>query len=150
MLEPEVDVDVGAGREDPGLMRLFGAGSTRAAVSEHDVDAFGAADVDVVGDERFEERTGATWVVEHQGAGHFDLAHRQFPPVVGGTVIGGERGRDHVDPAVEERLHVGRSEPVADRLQGVRIVAGGEPVGQSGVADPGPVGLAFGPFMSLR
>ena len=44
-------------------------------------DLFGAADADVVGDERLEERAGAARVVEDEGAGHLDLAHRQLPPV---------------------------------------------------------------------
>ena len=133
-----------------GLVRMLGAGPAAAAVPEHDVDPFGTADVDVVGDERFEERAGPAGIIEHEGLGHLDLAHRQLPPVPGGTISGGERGRDHVDPAVEEPLHVGRSEPVTDRLQRVGVVAGGEPVGQRPVADAGAVGLAFGPLVAVE
>ena len=93
---------------------------------------------------------GPAGVVEHERPGHLDLAHRQFPPVAGGPVSGGERGRDHADPAVEERLDVAGPEPVADRLQRGGVVAGGEPVGQRPVADPGPVGLAFGPLVAVE
>ena len=37
--------------------------------------------------QRFEEAAGAAGVVEHQRAGHLDLAHRQLPPVAGGAII---------------------------------------------------------------
>ena len=53
----------------------------RTCAAEDGVDSFGAADADVVGDERFEEPPGPAGVVQHEGAGHLDLAHRQFPPV---------------------------------------------------------------------
>ena len=77
VLVAEVEVDLDTGVEDSGLVRVLGAGSTNAGlVAEHDVDAFGSSDVDVVGYERFEEPAGAARVIEHQGAGHFDLAHR--------------------------------------------------------------------------
>jgi hypothetical protein len=39
----------------------------------------GAADADVVGDERLEEAARPARVVEDHRGGHFDLAHRQLP-----------------------------------------------------------------------
>ena len=53
------------------------------------------------------------------------------------------------DPAVEEGLHVGGAEPVADRLQPIRVGTGGEPVGQLGEGDARPAGLALGPLVAV-
>ncbi len=88
--------------------------------------------------------------VEHEGVGHLDLAHGQLPPVAGGAIRGRERGRDHRGPPVEECLHVGGPEPVTDRLQRRRVLTGGEPVGQRGVADTGVVALLFGPLVPVE
>ena len=142
-------MDVGAGSEHPGLVRLGGSRSARSAVTEHGIDPLGAADVDVVGDECLEEPAGPAGVVEHQGLGHLDLAHRELPPVAAGPFVVGERGGDDVDPAVEERLHVAGPEPVTDLLQPVGAVAGSEPVAQRPVVDAGLVGLALGPLVAV-
>ncbi len=47
-------------------------------------------------------------------------------------------------------MHVARAEPVSDGLQALGVVAGGEPVGQCGVADPGVVGLTLRPLMPVE
>jgi len=109
----------------------------------------GRGDVEVVGDEGFEEPAGMTGLAEHDGSGDLDLAHRQFPPVTGGVVVLGQRQRQDRDPVLEEGLDGGWAEPVTDALQPDRIVGGGEPVEQLGEPDPGPGGLAFGPLMTV-
>ena len=81
VLVAEVDLDLGAGREDPGLVGVVGRSAQLAG--EHERDLFGAADPDVVGHERLEEAAGAARVVEHERAGDLDLAHRELPPVPG-------------------------------------------------------------------
>ena len=68
VLVAEVDVDLGAGGEDPGArtVPLVLRRTWRPKMSR---DLVGAADADVVGDERFEEAAGPAGVVEHQRAG---------------------------------------------------------------------------------
>ena len=83
------------------------------------------------------ERVPMDVVVEDEGAGGFDLPHRQLPPVPGIPVSAGEREREPGHPASEPHLYGAGAEAVADLLQPRRIVAGGEPVGQLGEADPG-------------
>jgi hypothetical protein len=47
---------------------------------EDDLDTFGAAEVEVIGHEGFEEGPGVAGSVEHDGAGGLDLPHGQVPP----------------------------------------------------------------------
>jgi hypothetical protein len=68
--------------------------------------------------------------VEHDRAADLDLAHGQLPPVAPRTVGAGQRSGDPGHPAVEEALDLGWTEPVADRLEPLGLIAGGEPVGQ--------------------
>ena len=147
-LVAEVDADVAAGGEDPCCERAL-VGLAQLAGEDHR-DLFGAADGDVVGDQRFEEAAGAAWVVEDQRAADLDLARGELPPVAGRAIGGGQRGRDARDPAIEERLDVTGGEAVADRLQPLRLGAGRKPVRQRGVAKTGVVGLALGPLVPVE
>lgn len=52
-------------------------------------------------------------------------------------------------PLAQQRVDLGGPETVADRLQPVHIVDGGEPVVQRGEPDPGLGGLAFGPLVAV-
>ena len=84
---------LGARGEDPGPEGLLGGrGTWRCEDHGH---LLGAADADVVGDERLEEAPGPARVVEDQGARHLDLAHGELPEVAGRPVGLGERGGDH-------------------------------------------------------
>ncbi len=56
-------------------------------------DRQAGSDPDVAGDQRLEETAGPAGVVEDQGPRHLHLPHRQLPPVAGGPVRRGERGR---------------------------------------------------------
>ena len=126
-----------------------GLASAALAAFEDQLDQFRAADVEVVGYQGLEERAGPAGCVEHQGARHLDLAHRQLPPIAGGAVVLGQRQRQHRPPAFGEHPDRARAEPVADRLQRGRISAGGEPVGQLGEPDAGLDGLPFGPLVAV-
>jgi hypothetical protein len=86
-------------------------------------------------------------LVQHDGAGHLDLPHGRLPPVPGQLVLTAERHRQAVQPPLGEHLDGAGLQPVADRLQPVRIVAGGEPVGQGGEGDPGLECLPLGPLV---
>ena len=87
--------------------------------------------------------------VEDQGAGGLHLPHRQLPPVPGVPVGVSQRERDPGHPPLEPHLHGAGTEPVADGLQPGRVVAGGEPVGQRGEADPGGGRLPLGPLVPV-
>jgi hypothetical protein len=103
----------------------------------------------VVGDQRLEEPAGPLRRVEDDGAGDLDLAHRQLPPVPRPLIERAERQRQPVQPPLGEGLDHRGAEPVADVLQGGRVIARGEPVGQLAVADPGLNALALGPLVAV-
>jgi len=74
-----------------------------------------------------------------------EISH-QYP----GLLIGAAEGqREAVQPPLGEHLDGARLQPVADLLQGGRVFAGGEPVGQLGEGDPGLGGLPLGPLMPV-
>ena len=84
VLVGEIDLDVAAGAEHTRAKWLSGRLSHLAG--EHDRDPLGAADVDVLGDERFKEGACAAGVVEDERARDLDLTHRQLPPVARGAI----------------------------------------------------------------
>ena len=135
-------------RSMAGLEHPAGFGAAGTAL-EDDLGAFGAADVEVVGDQGLEERPGVTGGGEHQGAGDLDLAHGQLPPEPGRLVSSGERDRQPRHPPGEEHADGAGLQPVADGLQAVRVAGGGEAVGQLGESDPGLDRLALGPFVPV-
>jgi hypothetical protein len=87
---------------------------------------------------------------EHDGAGHLDLAHGDLPPVTGPLVATVEGQRQPVQPPLGEYLDGAWLQRIADLLQGGRVVAGGEAVGQLGEPDPRPLRLPLGPLMAVE
>ena len=148
MLVGDVELDLAAGREDAGAEGL--AGRLPHLAAEDDRHLLGAADADVVGDERLEEAPCPPRVVEDERARDLDLAHRQLPPVAAGAVGLAERGRDHRQPAVEEGLHVAGAEPIAERLQPPRLRAAREPVAERGEGNAGALGLPLRPLVAVE
>ena len=144
-----VDVDLGAVGDDLGLVFATCLGAAALAAFEDQLDQLRAADVEVVGHQGLEEPAGPPRCVEHQGARHLHLSHRQLPPIAGGAVVLGQRQRQDRPPALGEHLDRARAEPVADRLQRGRISAGSEPVGQLGEPDPGLGRLPLGPLVTV-
>jgi hypothetical protein len=65
-------------------------GVTADPAAEDDLHVVRAADVKIAGDQGLKETAGLTRCVEHDGAGHLDLAHRDLPPVPRIMVPGGE------------------------------------------------------------
>src|SRR5918997_4744751 len=53
-------------------------------------------------------------------------------------------------PAGEEALHIGRPQPVADRLEPLRIVAGQEAVVEAGEGEADLPGLLLGPLVAVQ
>ena len=127
-----------------------GAGGVAADLAaEDDLHVAGAADVEVVSDQRLEEPTGVAGSVEHQGAGYLDLPHRALPPVAGIAVALAQGQRQQRQPPLGEHVEVARSQPVTDGLQRGGVIAGREPVGQLGKADPGAGSLALDPLVPV-
>ena len=117
--------------------------------SEDDLHVVRPADVEVVGDQRLEEAAGMARGIEHDGAGDLHLPHRGLPPVAGIMVLQADRQWQPVQPPLDEHVDGPGAEPVTDRLQRGGVLAGGEPVGQRGETDPGPLGLPLGPLMPV-
>jgi hypothetical protein len=87
----DVDGDIDAAGDDPGGED---AGRRRQdPPAEDQLELFGAAQIKVVGDQRFEERPSVARSIEHQRLRHFDLPHRQLPPIAVGPVLRGQRQR---------------------------------------------------------
>jgi hypothetical protein len=83
------DLRVHARGDDLGAERARGLGVDAPVEGQRDLR--GAADVEVVADDAFEERPPGCGPVEHPGVGDLELADRQFVDVAGAQVGGGER-----------------------------------------------------------
>jgi hypothetical protein len=136
------DRAVDRGAERPGRVAAD-------AAAEDDLDVLRAAQVQVVSDQRLEERPGPARGVEDDGAGDLDLPHRALPPVPGIAVLACEGHGDPVQPPLGEHLDGARLEPVADLLQPGGVVAGREAVGQLSEADAGLECLPLGPLVAV-
>src|SRR6266536_373623 len=87
VLVEDVDGDAVGVPVDGGLEGAGGLSSARVAF-EDELDAFGAAQVEVVGHQRLEAGPGVAGSVQHDGAGGLHLAHGQVPPEPGVAVSG--------------------------------------------------------------
>jgi hypothetical protein len=117
---------------------------------EDQADLVGPAGVEVVADDVFEEHPPRDRPVQYLGQGELNLPDRDVVAVAGGPVGGGERVRQDRQPLAQQPIDLLGPEPVADRLYRGGVGAGGEPVVQCGVPDPGLGGLAFGPLVPVE
>ena len=147
MLVEDVDGDLHPAGDHPGGKAAVGVGADAPVEDERDL--VGTAGPQIVGHQRLEERPRPAGGVQDQGAGDLDLAHGQLPPVARGPVRLAERQRQPGQPPLKQRLDGGGAKPIAELLQPIRVVAGGEPVGQFGEADPQPPGLLLGPLVAV-
>ena len=111
------DRPVDGGAEDAG-------GVAADAAVEDDLDVGGAADVEVVGDQGLEERPGPAGAsntrVRETSTWRMEISH-QYPARWSARAEG---QREPVQPPLGEHLDGARLQPVADRLQRGRILAG--------------------------
>ena len=128
--------------------RVSGSAPHEAPV-EDQADLVGAADVEVVADDLLEEDPPRHRRIEHLGQREFGLQDRGLVAVAGGLILGGERVRQIAQPLAQQRVDVLGSQTVADPLQPVHVVDGGEPIVERFEADTGLGGLAFGPFVAV-
>ncbi len=110
-----------------------------------DLHVVRATEVEIVGDQRFEEPAGVAGCIEDDGAGELDLPHGGLPPVAGVAVGVGERLRQQRQPALHENVDHTRPQTVTDLLQGWRVGGGGKTVGQLGETDAGVGGPGVWP-----
>ena len=109
----------------------------------------GLAQIEVVPDDLLEEDPPGHRLIEHLGQGELRLQDGDVIPVARGPVGGAERVRQPGQPLAQQRVDLGRAQGVADRLQGGRVIDGGEAVVQRGEADPRLGGLPLGPFVAV-
>ena len=95
-----------------------GVSPTDATV-EDDLDVVRSAEIEVVGHQGFEETTGMSGCVEHDGAGDLDLPHGGFPPVACVPILGRERQGETRQPAFDEHSYRPRTKSITDLLHGV-------------------------------
>jgi hypothetical protein len=76
--------------------------------------------VQIVAPHRLEEMPPLHRAGKHLGQAHLDLLQGESVRVAGGPVRCGHRHRQSPGPPIEEGLHVGGPELIADRLQAVR------------------------------
>ena len=134
-------------RNGPGVGR-WPATDQRAV--EDQGDLVGAADVEVVADDLFEEHPSRDRFVEHLGQGELGLQDRQLVAVARGPVVGGERVRQDGQPFTQQRVDLLGTQTVADPLQPVHVVDGGETVVQRGEPDPRLGGLPLRPIVAVE
>lgn len=80
-----VQGDLITGPQQAGAVTTGGVGAHPAA--EDDLHLLRTPDIEVVHQQRLEERPGTPRGVEHHGAGDLDLAHRDVQPVSGGPIF---------------------------------------------------------------
>ena len=119
------------------------------AAAEDQADPVGAAQVQVVADDLLEEDPPGDRLIQHLGQGELRLEDRDVIPVPGRPVGGAERMRQERQPFTQQRVDLGGAEGVADRLQGGRVIDGGERVVQRGEAEAGLGRLALGPLIAI-
>src|SRR5512142_1894097 len=113
--EVGVERDLVAAAQQPGAVPADRLGAHPAG--EDELHLLGTAEVEVVDEQRLEERAGEAGSVEDEGARHLDLAHRDLPPVAGGAVGVGQRQRQPRPPALAEDPDRAGAQPRADLLQ---------------------------------
>jgi len=96
----------------------------------------GPAQIEVLPDQFFEEVPALNWVVEHLGEAHLQLPDGQAVAETSGAVFRCEWPGQPLHPAVEESLHLLRTQRIADRLQTIRVFAREKPIIEALEGDP--------------
>ena len=89
----------------------------RDAMRKQQADPVGSPEVQILANDRFEEVAALHGTGKHLREADLHLLQREPVGVAGGAIGRGQRRRQPRRPAIEERLHVGRPELIADRLQ---------------------------------
>lgn len=113
-------------------------------------DAIGGPEVQILANDRFEEVAALHGTREDLRQTDFDLLEREAVRVAGGVIRGAHGRREPGDPPIEERLHVGGPERIADRLHPHRIRTGEKSVIETLEADGRTPELLFDPLMAVE
>ncbi len=116
-------------------------------------DLIGAAQVQVVADDLFEEDPPAHRAVQHLGQRELRLQDRDVVAVARGPVGRRVRVRHPGQPLAQQGVDLGRSQGGADRLHTVDVaglVERGEGVVQRGEPDPRLGSLPLGPLVAVE
>src|SRR5438093_8154391 len=101
--------------DDPGAVaKRRGGRSFREPGGKQQAHPVGAAQIQVLPDQLFEEVASLDRLVKYVGEAHLQLPDGQPVGIAGRTVVWGERPGQPLDPAVEKRLHILRPQGIAD------------------------------------
>ena len=114
------------------------------------MNAVGATHIQVAADDGFEELSTAQRRIKDLGKTDFELPDRQPMLIASGAIGGRQRPRQTAYPAVEEALHIIRTEAIADALQAGRIRAPAKPVVETLEGEAATACLLFGPFVPVQ
>lgn len=117
---------------------------------EDQSDLVGAAEVEVVADDLFEEDPPAHGLVEHLGQGELRLQDREVVAVPGGAVGWAERVGQDRQPLAQQGIDLLRTQAVTDRLQRGRVIDRGERVVHRLVGDAGLGCLPLSPVVAVQ
>jgi hypothetical protein len=95
---------------------------------EDQPDLVRPADVEVLPDHLLEQHPARQRRIEHLSEAELDLQHRDVVAVAGDPVRPGERVRQPGQSLAQQRIDLGRAQPVADLLQPGRVAHEGQPL----------------------
>ncbi len=117
---------------------------------EYEADPVGAADVEVLADDFFEEHPARQGPVQDLGQGELGLEDGDVVAVSGPPVRRGERVRQTGEPLADEPVDLGWVQAVTDVLEATGVGAGREAVVERFEPDPCFGRLAFGPLVAVQ
>ena len=115
-------------RQDAGAEASRGA--ARDAPVEDQLHLIGAADVEILPDDLFEETAPRERAIEDLGQGELRLQDRELVPIARGPVRRGERMRESAQPFAEDGLDLGGVERIGDPLHAGGFVTRADPIVQ--------------------
>ena len=90
----------------------------------------GAAEVEILADDLFEEAPPGARAIEDLGQGELGLEDRELIPIAGRPVRGGEGMRQSAQPFAKDGLDLGGIEGVGDPLHAGGLVTRADPIVQ--------------------
>src|SRR6266851_3781899 len=148
----EVDVQTGldTARDHPRpIPERRGRCRPRQPRRKQQADPVRTTQVEVVTNDAFEQTAAPARLIEDLRQADLDLPQAQPMPIPSGTIIGAQRPRKSLQPAVEEPLDVSRAERIAHVLQPLGVGAPAEAVVERSESDAGLVELSLGPLVAV-
>src|SRR6266849_4093881 len=124
--------------------------AARYPAIEDELHLLGTAEVEVLADHLFKEQTAVHRPVEHLSGGELHLQDRDIIAVAGLAVRRREGVRQQPQPFAQQGVDLGSGEPVADRLQTLRLGAAENAVVERLEGDTLLRELALGVFVAVQ